>query len=51
MLLALASGFALSQAFRTVAAIMGPSLAAQLQLSPQQLGWSQRHRRIDLPRR
>ena len=38
MLLALASGFALSQAFRTVAAIMGPSLAAQLQLSPQQLG-------------
>ena len=38
MLLALASGFTLSQAFRTVAAIMGPSLAAQLQLSPQQLG-------------
>ena len=38
MLLALAAGFTLSQAFRTVAAIMGPSLAAELQLSPQQLG-------------
>ena len=38
MLLALAAGFTLSQAFRTVAAIMGPSLIAQLQLSPQQLG-------------
>ena len=38
MLLALASGFTLSQAFRTVAAIMGPPLAAQLHLSPQQLG-------------
>jgi len=41
MLLALASGFVLSQAFRTLAAIMGPPLAAQLHLSPQQLGlWS-----------
>ena len=38
MLLALASGFTLSQAFRTVAAIMGPSLVAELSLSPQQLG-------------
>lgn len=38
MLLALAFGFTLSQAFRTVAAIMGPPLAAQLNLSPQQLG-------------
>jgi predicted MFS family arabinose efflux permease len=38
MLLALASGFTLSQAFRTLAAIMGPPLATQLQLSPQQLG-------------
>jgi MFS family permease len=38
MLLALAAGFTLSQAFRTVAAIMGPSLAAELHLSPQQLG-------------
>ncbi|MFD1710001.1 MFS transporter [Ottowia flava] len=38
MLLALAMGFTLSQAFRTVAAIMGPPLVAQLQLSPQQLG-------------
>ena len=41
MLLALVSGFTLSQAFRTLAAIMGPPLAAQLHLSPQQLGlWS-----------
>ncbi|MFT3778628.1 MAG: MFS transporter [Ottowia sp.] len=41
MLLALVGGFALSQAFRTLAAIMGPPLAAQLHLSPQQLGlWS-----------
>lgn len=38
MLLALTCGFTLSQAFRTVAAIMGPPLATQLQLSPQQLG-------------
>jgi MFS family permease len=38
MLLALTCGFALSQAFRTLAAIMGPPLAAQLRLSPQQLG-------------
>ena len=38
MLLALASGFTLSQAFRTVAAIMGPPLAEQLRLSPQELG-------------
>ena len=38
MLLALAAAFTLSQAFRTVAAIMGPPLATQLSLSPQQLG-------------
>ncbi len=38
MLLALTSAFTLSQSFRTVAAIMGPPLAGQLQLSPQQLG-------------
>ncbi len=38
MLLALASAFTLSQSFRTVAAIMGPPLAGQLQLSPQQIG-------------
>ena len=38
MLLALASAFALSQAFRTVAAIMGPPLTSELNLSPQQLG-------------
>ena len=38
MLLALASAFTLSQAFRTVAAIMGPPLAGELNLSPQQLG-------------
>ncbi|MDO5626426.1 MAG: MFS transporter, partial [Pseudomonadota bacterium] len=38
MLLALTCGFALSQAFRTVAAIMGPPLAGELALSPQQLG-------------
>lgn len=38
MLLALACAFTLSQAFRTVAAIMGPPLAGQLDLSPQQLG-------------
>ena len=38
MLLALAGAFTLSQAFRTVASIMGPPLAAELHLSPQQLG-------------
>jgi MFS family permease len=38
MLMALACGFTLSQAFRTIAAIMGPPLATQLSLSPQQLG-------------
>ncbi len=41
MLLALTGAFVLSQAFRTLGAIMGPPLAAQLQLSAQQLGlWS-----------
>jgi sugar phosphate permease len=41
MLLALASAFMLSQAFRTVAAIMGPPLAQDLGLSKQRLGlWS-----------
>ena len=38
ILLALASGFTLSQSFRTIAAIMGPPLAGDLHLSPQQLG-------------
>ncbi|MGB3067159.1 MAG: MFS transporter [Ottowia sp.] len=38
MLLALAGAFTLSQAFRTVASIMGPPLARELSLSPQQLG-------------
>ncbi len=38
MLLALAGAFTLSQAFRTVASIMGPPLAQELNLSPQQLG-------------
>ena len=38
VLLALASGFTLSQAYRTVASIMGPPLAAELALTPQQLG-------------
>ena len=38
MLLALASGFTLSQSYRTLAAIMGPPVATQLHLSPQQLG-------------
>nr|WP_051237411.1 MFS transporter [Ottowia thiooxydans] len=38
MLLTLASAFALSQAFRTAASIMGPPLARELSLSPQQLG-------------
>ena len=32
ILLALASGFTLSQTFRTVAAIMGPPLAGELHL-------------------
>jgi predicted MFS family arabinose efflux permease len=38
MLLALCMGFTLSQAFRTVAALMAPPLAAELHLSPAQLG-------------
>ncbi len=38
MLLALASGFALSNAYRTVAAITAPPLTEDLGLSPQQLG-------------
>jgi predicted MFS family arabinose efflux permease len=38
MLLALVSGFALSQAFRTVAAIMAPPLQAEFHLTPSQLG-------------
>jgi predicted MFS family arabinose efflux permease len=38
MLLALTAAFALSQAFRTVAAIMGPSLQREFGLSAQQLG-------------
>src|SRR5215217_2410158 len=38
MLLVLISGFALSQAFRTAASIMAPSLAQDFHLSPQQLG-------------
>jgi len=38
MLLVLISGFALSQAFRTSASIMAPSLAHDFALSPQQLG-------------
>lgn len=38
MLLALTAAFALSQAFRTVAAILAAPLQAELQLSPQQLG-------------
>jgi MFS family permease len=38
MLLALASGFTLSQAYRTVAAILALPLQAELQLTPQQLG-------------
>lgn len=38
MLLVLIGGFALSQAFRTAAAIMAPSLAHTFSLSPQQLG-------------
>lgn len=38
MLLVLISGFALSQAFRTAAAIMAPPLQQTFSLSPQQLG-------------
>ena len=38
MLLILIGGFALSQAFRTAASIMAPSLAQTFSLSPQQLG-------------
>lgn len=38
MLAALASGFALSQAFRTVAALMAPRLSAEFGATPQQLG-------------
>jgi predicted MFS family arabinose efflux permease len=38
MLLVLITGFALSQAFRTVAAIMAPPLQQAFALSPQQLG-------------
>ena len=38
MLVALTSGFALSQAYRTVAAIMATSLQAEFGLSPQALG-------------
>jgi predicted MFS family arabinose efflux permease len=38
LLLALTAAFALSQAFRTMAAIMAPPLQRELGLSPQQLG-------------
>ena len=38
MLWALTAAFAMSQAFRTVAAILAPPLQAEFQLSPQQLG-------------
>lgn len=38
MLIALTGGFALSQAYRTVAAIMAPQLQAEFQLDPQALG-------------
>jgi len=38
MLLALAAAFAMSQAFRTVAAILATPLQAEFHLSPQQLG-------------
>ncbi len=38
MLLALTGGFALSQAYRTVAAIMAPQLQADFSLDPQALG-------------
>src|SRR5688500_6230315 len=38
MLMVLTTGFALSQAFRTVAALMAPPLQHAFALSPQQLG-------------
>ena len=38
MLLALTAAFAMSQAFRTVAAILAAPLQAEFGLSPQQLG-------------
>jgi sugar phosphate permease len=38
MLLALSTGFMLSQAYRTVAAMMATQLQAEFSLSPQQLG-------------
>ncbi len=38
MLIALTGGFALSQAYRTVAAIMAPQLQAEFHLDPQALG-------------
>lgn len=38
MLVALASGFALSQAYRTVAALMAPPLQAEFAATPQALG-------------
>ncbi len=38
MLLALCMGFTLSQAFRTLAAMMAPPLAADMRLSPSELG-------------
>ncbi len=38
MLLALTAAFAMSQAFRTVAAILAPPLQAEFGLSPQQIG-------------
>ena len=38
MLLALCSGFLLSNAYRTAAALVAPALQAELGLSPQQLG-------------
>lgn len=38
VLLLLTTGFFMSQAFRTVAAIMAPPLQAQMQLTPSQLG-------------
>ena len=38
MLLALCSGFLLSNAYRTVATLVAPALQAELALSPQQLG-------------
>ena len=38
MLLALTAAFAMSQAFRTLAAILAPPLQAEFRLSPQELG-------------